>query len=89
MCKCINDSLKTGAFLGPLKLTEITTIHKKEDQFDKDNYRPITILPLISKVFENSQVYSYIQYLNPLLCGFRQGHGYSACTFPITIDMTK
>ena len=62
-----------------LKSAEITPIHKKEDTFDKDNYWSISILPLISKVFENilhSQVYSYIQqYLNPLLYGFRQGHG--------------
>ena len=62
-----------------LKSAEITPIHKKEDTFDKDNYWPISILPLISKVFENilhSQVYSYIQqYLNPLLYWFRQGHG--------------
>ena len=61
-------------------MTEITPIHKKEDPFDKDNYRPIiSILPLVSKVFEKiiySQVYSYFQQsLNPLLCAFRQGHG--------------
>ena len=79
LCKWINDSLKTGAFPDPLKLAEIIPIHKKEDPFDKDNYRPISILPLISKVFEKiiyKQVHSYIlQYLNPLLCAFRQGHG--------------
>ena len=40
----INDSLKSGALPDP--------IHKKEDPFDKDNYWPISILPLISKVFE-------------------------------------
>ena len=64
LCKWINDSLKTGAFPDPLKLAERTLIHKKEDPFDKGNYRPISILPSISKVFEKivySQVYSYIQ----------------------------
>ena len=79
LCKWINDSLKTGALPDLLKLAEIAPIHKKEDPFDKDNYRSISILPLISKVFEKniySQVYSYIlQYLNPLLCAFRKGHG--------------
>ena len=73
LCKWINGSLKTGAF------PEMMPIHKKANPFDKDNYRLISILPLISKVFEKniySQGYSYIQqYLNPLLCGFRQGHG--------------
>ena len=74
----MNDSLKTGAFPDPLKLAEITPIHKKVDPFNKDNW-PISILHLISWVFEKiicGQVYSYIQqYLNPFLCGFRQGHG--------------
>ena len=64
LCKCINNSLKTGAFPDPLKLAKITSIHKKKDPFGKDNDRPISILPLIPKVFEKiiySQVYSYIQ----------------------------
>ena len=71
--------VKTGDFPDPLKFAEIPSIHKKDDPFGKDNYRPIRISPLISKVFEKiiySQVYNYIQqYLNPLLCKFRQGHG--------------
>ena len=87
LCKWINDSLKTGAFSDPLKLAEITPYHKKQNPFDKDNYRPISILPLISKVFEKiicSQVYSYIQqYLNPLLCAFRQGHGTQHALFQL------
>ena len=61
LCKWKKDSLKTGAFSDPLKLAEITPVHKKEDPFHKDNYQPISILPLISKVFEKiiySQVYS-------------------------------
>ena len=49
-----------------------------EDPLDKDNYWPQSILYLLSKVLEkiiNNQVYSYIrQYLNPLFCGFSQGH---------------
>ena len=79
LCKWINDSLKTGAFLDPLEFAEITSIHKKEEPLNKDNYQPISILLLISKVFEKiiySQVYSYTQqYLNPLLCRLRQSHG--------------
>ena len=35
-----------------LKLAEITPIHKKEDPFDEDNYRPVSIWPLMSKAFE-------------------------------------
>ena len=62
--KWINNSLKTSDIPNPFKLAEITAIHKKEHPFDKDNYRPISILLLISKAFEKiiySQVYSSIQ----------------------------
>ena len=69
LCKWIKNFLKTGGFPDPLKLVEITPIHKKEDPFDKVDYRPISILSLTSKVLKNitySQVYSYIQqFLNP------------------------
>ena len=64
LCKWINNSLKTDDFPDPLKLKEITLIHKKEDPLTKENSRTISILPLISKLFEKiiySQVHSYVQ----------------------------
>ena len=63
-CKQINNFLKTGAFSYLLNLAETIPIHKQEDPFDKDYYRPISILPLISKILEKiicSQVYSFTQ----------------------------
>ena len=48
------------------------------DPSDKANYRPVSILPLVSKVFEKimyNQLYEYIEhFLNQLLCGFRKAH---------------
>ena len=43
-----------GAY--PLKLAEITPIHKKKDPLDQDNYRSMSILPLIAKVFEKNYI---------------------------------
>ena len=34
------------------KLADISPIFKKEDSFKKENYRPVSILPHMSKVFE-------------------------------------
>ena len=34
------------------KLADISPIFKKEDSFKKENYRPVGILPHMSKVFE-------------------------------------
>ena len=36
-----------------LKLPNITTVFKKRSKNQKENYRPISILPKISKIFEN------------------------------------
>ena len=48
-----------------------------EHQFLK-NYRPVSILPLVSKVFQKiiyDQLFEYIEnFLNQLLCGFRKAH---------------
>ena len=49
------------------------------DPFDKNNYRPVSILPLLSKVYERliyEQVSNYFEpYFNETLCGFRKAHG--------------
>ena len=61
-----------GEFPDPLKLS------KKEDPTDKTNYRPVSVLLLLLKVFEKvmyEQLYEYLNnYLNDLLFGFRKAH---------------
>ena len=49
---CINSSISTGTFPDELKIADIVPAFKTEDQNDKTNYRPITLLTLISKIFE-------------------------------------
>ena len=53
----INQSLKTGRFPSKLKVATIIPIFKKADEHDFNNYRPISLLPSISKVFEKT-IYS-------------------------------
>ena len=48
----INQSLKTGRVPSKLKVAKIIPIFKKGDEHDFNNYRPISLLPSISKVFE-------------------------------------
>ena len=36
-----------------LKLNEVTPLFKKADPFDKENYRPVSLLSHVSKVYEN------------------------------------
>ena len=35
-------------------MAEITTSHKKDDRTKKDNYRPVSILPSVSKIFKKN-----------------------------------
>ena len=49
----------------------------------KNNYRPVSILPPISKLFERTmydQISNYIdKHLSPFLCGFRRGYSTQHC----------
>ena len=73
LTNCINKFIETGYFPGSHKEANITPIFKKDDPLDKSNYRSISILPLISKVFERlicSQLSEYTEnFLNYILCG--------------------
>ena len=47
-----NNSLSCSTFPTGMKYADVTPIHKKNDGTDKTNYRPISILPNLSKVYE-------------------------------------
>ena len=58
----LNQPLLTGIFPDKLKLAKVIPVHKRDDTRLTENYRPISILPSISKVFEKSvfdQIYIY------------------------------
>ena len=60
-------------FPSPFKLSNTVLVKKKEDPADKTNYRLVSVLSLLSKVFEN--IYEYlINYLSDIFCGFRKAH---------------
>ena len=48
----INKGIKTGTFPDQLKLAKVYPIHKSGPKSDPANYRPISILPTVSKIFE-------------------------------------
>ena len=47
-----NSSLSTGVFVDNWKDARIMPIYKEGDRRTLGNYRPISILPIASKVFE-------------------------------------
>ena len=48
----VNQMITTGIFPDSLKIAKIIPIFKKGDIEIIENYRPISILPAISKIFE-------------------------------------
>ena len=74
----INDSFLCGIFPSKLKLAKVTPVFKKGSRQDKDNYRPISVLSIFSKIFEKAmfkRLYGYLESRNilyPLQFGFRQ-----------------
>ena len=52
ICNLINISFSTGIFPDSLKLAQTIPLFKKGDRQNISNYRPISILPFMSKIFE-------------------------------------
>ena len=50
----INLSLQTGIAPSNWKVTQVTPPYKKGDKTEASNYRPISILPILSKILERS-----------------------------------
>ena len=51
-CDDINDSIRSSKFPNELKQADIVPAHKKKSKLSKENYRPISILPNVSKIYE-------------------------------------
>ena len=49
--KLYNNILRTGNFPDKLKLTYITPAFKKNKPLEKENYMPVSVLPVASKIF--------------------------------------
>jgi len=73
-----NLCIETHTFPETLKKGNISSILEKGDAFEKKNYRPISVLPSLFKIFERlieNQVKSYTNsFLSPLLWRYREGH---------------
>jgi hypothetical protein len=59
-----NKSICSGIFPDGLKQSIVLPLHKKGDQCNIANYRPISLLSVISKIFEKSMKSRMILFLN-------------------------
>ena len=64
LTKIINNSFLTGIFPECLKLAHITPVFKKENKQLYTNYRPISSLPFLSKIFERCMANRILSFFN-------------------------
>ena len=61
-----------------MKLAEVSPSYKKADNLVKGNYRPVSVLTTLSKLYEsamNDQLFKhFVSIFNKLLSAFRKGH---------------
>ena len=77
LCKIFNKSLQLGSLPSDWKLASVVPVHKKGTKEHVENYRPISLLPIVSKVLErcvlNGIKAHLYQVIAPLQHGFCTG----------------
>ena len=95
LTRLINISYRTSIFPACMKKATVKAIHKKDDTQDPSNYRPLSILSVISKVFERSatdQLASYLEQnnlLNETQHAYRKQHSTVTCLSEVTNHIYK
>ena len=90
MTYIFNLSISTGRYVDDWKRARVIPVYKTEDRTKCENYRPISILPIISKLFEKEVFGQLYQYLidNSLLSRFQSGFRPKHSTLSLLIEMS-
>ena len=79
LSRLYQNSINSGVYPNTWKLANVSALHKKGSVYDCNNYRPISPLSCISKVFEKfvfNRNYAYLtanNLISPSQAGFRLG----------------
>lgn len=71
-----NSCLQSSIFPEQLSIATITPIHKKGDKTNSQNYRPISVLPTVSKIFEKCVTEKLVEHLNKTKALSKRQFGY-------------
>ena len=91
----INLSIDCGQFPSNWKTAKIIPLYKKGNQLDPKSYRPVAILPVLSKVLERvifMQISHYFEknkLIHPNHHGFRAAHSTATCLIQMYYKWVK
>ena len=63
----INLTIQTGTYPELRKTVTVSPVFKKEDPLSKENYRPISILTVFSKIFERYYQNQLLPHFNRIM----------------------
>ena len=90
-----NRCIREGNFPDLLKIAKVIPVHKGDSVLNVANYRPISLLPIFSKVFERliyDQLIGFInenEILSPLQFGFQKNKSTEQAISAITSEITN
>ena len=78
-----NNAKNAEQFPSSMKTADVTPLPKDKEKDNKKKYRPVSLTPILSKVFEKDmyeQISEYVnKFLSPYLFGYRRGHSTEQC----------
>ena len=90
-----NKSLSEGKFPETMKKADIVPLYKSKDEHECTNYRPISLLPTLSKLLEKimyKRTYSFLENTGQLYnsqYGFREGHSCENAVSELLAEIIK
>ena len=95
LCHISNLSLSQGQFITNFKKAKVIPVHKKGQKTNVNNYWPISLLPVLSKILEKivyNRPYSFLLQSNffyDLQFGFRKHHSTNHAATVMVENITK
>ena len=95
LCRLLNLSISTNSFPNHWKIAKVTPLHKGGARNDVNNYRPISVLPILSKILEKHVASSLSVFLHnnnllyELQSAFRSGHSTETALIRLTDQILK
>ena len=90
ICNIFNQSISLGIFPDDWKCARVTPLFKVGDRNDVNNYRPISVISVVAKVFERivyDQLYAYLEE-HSIICKYQSGFRSTHSTATALLEAT-